>query len=298
MTELDHVRGACDELPEPTERAVAVAREALRREIAAASPARVERGRLRLAVGGAVGLAATLAVVVTLVLSADQTSFGVRIAAAAADAVSPAGNALLHSISHTTYRTANRAGTITSEQRDEIWSRATPPVEVHRTSSRTAGTVTTFATACGSIDFDARANLFTIYPTTGPFDPVEDPVAAAANALRFGRVHYRGKLRYRGIAAAKLVVTQYGATTTYIVRRDNGYPLETILRRVTSHFTETVATTYQLFEHVTATPQTLQHVGLTPHPDAFVVRIARAARTPDCAGFGSLQTLTGRRDTE
>jgi hypothetical protein len=294
VNELDLVRVVCEELPEPTEGAVARARDALRREIAATSGAPVAGARPRLILVGSFGLAAILAVVVALVLTVDRTSFGVRIAAAASAAVTPASNELVHSISRTTVRITDRAGTTTREQReDDNWWRTTPPVEVHRTTYA-ADAVTTLTTVCGSISYDANANLFTIQPTTGTFNPVDDPVAAAANALRSGHVHYRGKLRYRGIAAAELVVTQYGATTTYIVRRDNGYPLETIDRRMTSHSTQTAVTTYALFEHVAPTPRVLRHIELTPHPDAFVVRIAPAAHTASCARFGSLETLTGR----
>ena len=160
------------------------------------------------------------------------------------------------------------------------------------------GTATTLTSPCGSIIYDARANLFTVIPTSGASSPIDDPVTRARTALRSRHIHYRGKLLYHGVAAARLVVTQYGSTTTYIVRQDNGYPLETIERTVNSYSTRTAVTTYSLFEHVARSRRALRHVILTVHPHAFVVRTARAARTPPCANFGSLQTLIGKRAAE
>jgi hypothetical protein len=295
VSELDQINAACEGLPEPSEAAVTRAREALRREIAATSGVRWSaRRRLRIALAGSLGLAVALGVIVALVLTTDQASFGVRIAAAATEAASPASDELVHSVSRTTIRITNRVGTTASEQRDDSWSASSPPVEVDRTSYK-SGAFTTLASACGSITYDPKANLFTVWPTTATFSPVTDPVATARDALRYGHVRYRGKLRYRGIAAAKLVVTQYGSTTTYIVRRDNGYPLKTIDRRVTSYSTRTAVTTYSLFEHVARTPETQARVELPPRRDAFIVRTAQASPTPPCAGFGSFEALTGRR---
>ena len=295
MNELDVIRAACEELAEPTEGAAALARDALRREIAATSDPVPTRRRPGISLVGSLGLAAALAVVAAFVLATDRTSFGARIAAAATEAVSPAGSELVHSISRTTVRITNRVGTTTSEERDDSWWTTKPPTEVTRTSYSEGGPATQLTSACGSVTYYPTENLFTVSPTTGTFNPITDPVATARNALRSGHVHYRGKLHYRGIAAAKLVVTQYGSTTTYIVRRDNGYPLETIDRRVTSYVTRTAVTTYALFEHVARTPRTLRHVELTPHPGAFVVRTGRASRTKDCAGFGKFEALTQRR---
>jgi hypothetical protein len=298
VNELDLVRVACEELPAPSEVELAFARDALRHEIAATSIMRRTGGRLRVVVVGSFGLAAAVAVIVAFVLTTDETSFGVRIAAAATEAASPTANELVHSVSRTTIRSTNRVGTTTFEQRDYSWSASSPPVEVDRATYAT-GSLTTLTSACGSISYDPAGNLFTVQPTAKPIDPVHDPVAAARSALRSGHVHFRGKLLYKGIAAAKLVVTQYGSTTTYIVRRDNGYPLETIGRRVTLYRTRptmtTTVTTYSLFERVERTPQALSHVKLTPRRDAFIVRTAPASSTPACAGFGSFEALIGRR---
>jgi hypothetical protein len=222
----------------------------------------------------------------------------VRIAAAATEAARPTGNELVHSVTRTTIRSTNRIGSTTFEQRDDSWTGSNPPVQVDRTTYAT-GSVTTLTSACGSISYDPAGNLFTVQPTARPIDPVRDPVAAARSALRSGHVHFRGTLVYKGIAAAKLVVTQSGLTTTYIVRRDNGYPLRTTSRRVTLYRarpTVTVyETTYSRFEHVAPTPQTLNRLELPPRRDAFIVRTAPAWRTPACAGFGSFEALTGRR---
>jgi hypothetical protein len=298
VNELDLVRAACEELPAPSEGALALAREALRSEIAATSIVRRTGARRRVLLVGSFGLAVAAAGVVALVLTGDKTSFGVRIAAAATEAASPAGDELVHSVSRTTIRSTSRIGTTAFEQRDDSWSASNPPVQVDRTTYAT-GSLTTLTSACGSIAYDATANLFAVQPTTKLIDPVGDPVAAARSALRSGHVRFRGKLLYKGVAAAKLVVTQNGSTTTYIVRRDNGYPLETRNRRVTAHRTRTTVTTsvttYSIFEHVAPTPQTLSHLKLTSRRDAFIVRTAPVSRTTACAGFGSFEALTGRR---
>jgi hypothetical protein len=293
MTELELVRVACESMPEPDDAAVARARSALRREIAAAAPTRGRRVRRA---APALGAALVVAVVAALVVTSRQASFGVRIAAAARDAISPTKDELVHSVSQTTTRTVNAGGTTAYRSTlDSWWTAEVQPTTIDRYSDSAGGTTTTLLSPCGSIMYDSSLNLFTVSPSSGRFDPIIDPVATAADALRHGHALYRGTLIYHGVPAAELVATQYGATTTYIVRRSNGYPLETILRRVTSHFTMTVVTTYSLFEHLPLTPRNERRVALTPRPRASVMRTGRATGTPGCEGFGSLQSLTERR---
>ena len=294
MTELDYIRVACDQLPAPSAEAVARSREALRHEAAIFHGRRSVRRRRRVYALALVAVAAVVLVGV-LALTSTQSSFGVRIAAAASEAMNPATDDLIHSVSRTTDRFTNRNRTIVTTQSDDSWSTTAPPTVVERTTYAAGQTTTTLRSACGSISYDSGWNLFTVSPGIGTVGRVDSPVRAAANALRTGRIHYRGEVVYHGIPAAKLVVTQYGATTTYIVRRDTGYPLKTILRRVTSHFTDTVVTTYSVFEHVARTQQSARRLELTPHADAFVVRTARASATPACRAFGSLARLTGRK---
>jgi hypothetical protein len=291
VTELDHIRVALEDLPGPDAAATARAREALRGEVATVRGGGSAAHRVRLVAFGSVAVA-VLVVAAALSLSSDRASFGVRIAAAASEAIDPRSNDLVHSLSRTTVRVRNRSGSTISTQTDDSWSTTAPPTAVDRRTDAAGRTTTTLASACGWISYDPESNLFTVTPATGKIGPVDDPVAVAANAIRTGRIDYRGKLTYRGIPAAKLVVTQYGATTTYIVRRDTGYPLVTIARRITSRFTLTVVTTYSVFEHVPRTPQSTRHVALTAHPGAFVVRTARASSAPGCSGFGSLAMLT------
>lgn len=296
MSELDYVRAACEELGEPGVDAIARAREVLRREIATGGSERPTRSRLRIAVV-AVSAAAGLAICGALLVTLDHTPFGVRVAEAASEAVTPANDELVHSVSHTTVRWIDRTGTTTAEQSDNSWWMTTPPTRIDRTTYRGGGTVTYLLSDCGSISYDSTTKLFTVSPSTGHLDSVDDPVAAAANALRSGHIQFRGKLIYHGIPAAKLVVTQYGSTTTYIVRRDSGYPLETVDRRVTSYSTRTAVTTYSLFQHLPRTRKNESRLALPSHMNAFVVRTARAARTAACREFGTLESLTGRRPT-
>ena len=294
MTELDHVRVVCNQLPAPSAEAIARSRAALRREVATVRGGRSARRRLYVYVLAPVAVAVVV-LLGALALTSSQSSFGVRIAAAASEAMNPATDDLTHSTSRTTVRFTNRNGTIVTRQTDDSWSTTAPPTMVERTTDAAGRTTSSFTSACGLISYDSGSNLFTVSPGIGAFSLVDSPVRAATNALRTGRINYRGNVVYHGIQAARLVVTQYGATTTYIVRRDTGYPLETIDRRVTSHFTNTAVTTYSVFEHVARTPQSAHHLRLTAHPGAFVVRTGRASGTPDCRAFGSLATLTGRR---
>jgi hypothetical protein len=292
LTELELVRAACEALPEPDEAAVASARAALSREIAAA-PARVTRRRLRRATV-ALSAAAAVAVAAVLVVTSRQASFGVGIAAAASKAVSPTDDELVHAVSRTTTTIVTASGTTSDRSTLESWWTAgQPPTTLDRYRDGAGSATTTLRAACGSITYEPERNLFTVMPSPGRFDPISDPVARARDALRHGRVRYRGTLVYLGIPAAKLVVTQYGAMTTYIVRRSNGYPLETIDRRATSHAVFTAVTSYVLFEHLPRTPRNERRVVLPPRSGAFVVRTARAAGGPGCAGFGSLDSLTG-----
>jgi hypothetical protein len=295
LSELELVRAVCEALPEPDEAAVAAARATLRREIAAAAaPAR--RRRLPYAMPALpAAVAVAVAVAAVLVVGSRQDSLAVRVAAAADAAVSPSTDELAHSLSRTTTRTVAAGGTTTERStRESWWTAGEPAMTLDLYRDGTGGTRTILGSVCGSITYEPNRNLFTVSPSTGRFDPISDPVATATDALRHGRVLYRGTLVYHGIPAAKLVATQYGATTTYIVRRSNGYPLETSLRRVTSHFTLTVVTTYTLFEHLPRTPENERRLALTPRPGAFVVRTAAAPAAPGCAGFGSLDSLTGR----
>jgi type IV secretory pathway TrbD component len=285
MTELEVIRVACDALPEPSEASVSRARRALRRET-------VPRGHARAFVL-TTGLAVAAAAAIALVVTTRQGSFGVRVASAAIAAMNPADDRIVHAVARTSLRFHSRVGTTRSRWTTESWWTTQPPTSVDRVDEGAGRTTTTFASACGAIVYDSTQNLFTIHP--GAFDPIRDPLTAAANALRHGRIRYRGELSFRGIPAAKLVVTQYGSTTTYIVRRDNGYPLQTIDRRVTSYSTRVETTTYSLFAHVPRTAGNERHVALTPHPGALVVRTAPAARTSACAAFGSYGSLTGRR---
>jgi len=303
VNELELIRSECLAFPAPDADAVAAAREALRREIGGHAVERPAARRRRRGHSPALGAIVALALVALLVLllPSRRSPLGTRVAAAAAEALSPPDGRIVHSISRTIVTRRGAARTSTSEFTDEVWSTSGPggaSLDRNLSRSPSAGPITVLLTACGVITYESGANLFTVMPAVQPFDAPVNPVVAARNALRYGHVDYRGAARFHGIAASKLVVTQYGSVTTYVVRRDNGYPLETIDRRVTPNLVTTRVTTYSLFEHLAPTPRNAQLLGLTPHPGAFYVRTAAAARTAGCSQFGSLQSLTERSGSE
>ena len=284
---------------------MASARAALRREIVAVEGARPGRSRLSssgqdgrrwLMLVAAVGAVAAVGLLV-LVVSSRRDPFGVKVVAAAGAALNPTRSEIIHSISRSVVVFHSKTRTTRSVSADEVWSTGRPsPVTVDhfRYGSDGHPSSTLLTTACGNILYDGGANLFTVSPFAQLFDVTTDPVAVARTALPSGRVHYRGPVSFNGVAASKLVVTQYGAVTTYIVRRDNGYPLKTISRRVTATVVRTQTTTYSLFEHLPRTQRTTQRLRMAPHAGAFFVRMPGRSGAPNCTGFGNLDSLTRR----
>src|SRR6266852_9071336 len=130
MNELELIRDACATVREPHDDAIAAAREALRREIrefeAQSAPARRGRPWRALAVGA--GIAVALGGFLTLVVSSRQSPLGVRVAAAADEALSPTNGDIVHEVSRTTitFKTSRRRTSSTSAV--ETWSASRPPL--------------------------------------------------------------------------------------------------------------------------------------------------------------------------
>lgn len=297
MSELELIRDSCASLPEPQEDVVAAAREVLRREIrefeAQSAPPRPRPSRA-LVLGA--GIAVALAGLFALVLSSRQSPLGVRVAAAADEALIPTNGDIVHEVSRTTITFQTSRRTTSSTSAVETWLASRPPLAaLDRYGTGPLDSVTVLTTDCGQISYELGANLFTVSPASIPAQIVRStPVSLFHDARRHGRVHFSGATTFRGIPAFKLVVTQYGSETTYIVRRANGYPLETVDRRVTASLTRTSVTTYSVFQHLRRTPRTERLLRITPHPGAFFLRLSRATGRAACKGFGSLETLTKR----
>jgi hypothetical protein len=304
VTELELVRAACAAIPEPDEETIAAARADLRREIDDFLIHRApRRRRLRPRLLAGLSLAVAVVGVVALAVSSRQSPLAARAAAATAEALSPSNGDIVHAVSRTTATLKGPSGTTRTTITDERWSSSgPPPASVDRIGYRygfgRAEIVTTLTTPCGQISYQSRTNLFTVSPYPIPPQVVpSNPLTVFRDARRHGNVHFEGATTFEGVAAFKLVVTQYGAMTTYIVRRDNGYPLETRDRRVTAHSTSTYVTTYSLFEHIHRTPRSERLLRVTPHPGAFYIRLGQPTRTKACDRFGNLSSLTqgGRR---
>lgn len=303
MNELDVIRRECDALPGPDEATVAAARAALLREIESwpvIEPRRPDRRRMRRSLAVAASLAILITAVLVLVIPARQSPIGVRIAAAADEALSPSNGDIVHATSRSVsvLRSLVTGKTITSTYSDEWWTTGEPPyARVDRyTSADGYMDDTILTTPCGQISYARGANLFSVSPgaeATRTF--VSSPAAAYRDAYRHGHVHYRGKTTFRGIPAFRLDVTQYGLVSTLIVRRDNGYPLKTVSRRPSRRSVSTYITTFSTFEHIPRTSESERVLQLPPQPGAFFVRMPGTSPTGEsCEHFGSLQSLTGR----
>ncbi len=298
MNELELIRDACATVREPHDDAIAAAREALRREIrefeAQSAPARRGRPWRALAVGA--GIAVALGGFLTLVVSSRQSPLGVRVAAAADEALSPTNGDIVHEVTRTTVTFHAGGRTTSSTSAVETWLASRSPLaRLDQYGTGPLDSETILTTSCGQISYDPGANLFTVSTYSVAAQILRStPVSLFHDARRHGHVHFSGATTFHGIPAFKLIVTQYGSETTYIVRRVNGYPLEIVERRVTASDTQTSVTTYAVFEHLQRTPRTARLLRITPHPGAFFLRLPRATRQASCKRFGSLESLTKR----
>jgi hypothetical protein len=308
VNELEVIRRECEALRDPDEATIAAARAALHREIESWTDGEQPRPRgrrLRRPLAAAASLAVLITAVLVLVIPAKQNPIGVKIAAAAADALNPSNGDIVHAASRTVSVTRSKTGgkTTTSTTIDEWWAAGGPPYarrdRYAYAYANAKGAFTILTTPCGQISYDQAANLFSVSPRAEPVQTVQDdPAAAYRDAYRHGRVHYRGKTTFRGIPAFTLSVTQYGAVDTLIVRRDNDYPLKTVSRRETARSVSTYVTTYSTFEHIRHSPSSERLLQLPQRAGAFFVLLPPTAPTAgSCKRFGNRQSLIRRSAT-
>jgi hypothetical protein len=294
MTEIDVLKREFDAVPAPEDESVAAARTALLRDIAD-EPRRSRLGArrpwIRLAVAG--GAAALVAGALTAVIPHSDHLTGSEIAAAAYRAVTPVDGRISHRVTRTTRTPLGGA-----ERLPEVWERWVATSPPYGLRDRSPGWGETEIGPCGSIQYVARDNLFNVsHARRAPDDPrpydvaingATDPARQYRHLFRGGRVRYRGETTFQGIPAYRLVVGGREASITYLVRRDNFYPLRTIRR--TQTYIEVV--TFLRFEYLPHNARTsrLLHVGR--HPGASVQQSGPRPRGA-CARFGSLESLVG-----
>ena len=296
MTELELLRRAFDTVPDPDDGAVLAARAGLLAEIESFGTSSVRRRPkrgLRLLAAVAVGLAGLLAGILVLALPRGGGLTGTEIAAAAARALTPPPGVILHDVERFTW--APVGGTDPHPVITERWVAGGRPWVIHERSERGESE----SGECGEISYDRPTNLLSAWSL--PDRPQvrqglqsrSDPAGEYLSAYRSGNVRYRGKTTFRGVPAYTLVVSfpSYPLVVTYVVRRDNYYPLRTV-RRTKTHVG---VTTYSDFERIPRNAGTEHLLHVRPHPEAFLLGPGRFYRPrAACAGFGSYESLTGK----
>jgi hypothetical protein len=290
VNELDILRREFDAVPEPDEETVAVVRDAVLREIAAAGTPkrRPRRHRLRFALAAGVALAALFAGLF-IVHPRSHAGIGTQIAAAAYRAFTPPPNRIRHEISR--YEISRSRGDLT-----EQWVTTSAPYAFRATYAYRAmhGLRESTLGPCGSMDYDPRLNLLTVTNqrigtkiAMGYF-AFRDPVQQYLEAYRGRHVRYRGKTRFRGVPAYILAVSSDADVITYLVRRDNYYPLRIVFRRGKSEFT----TTYARFQYLPRNAETERLLTMRLHPHAFLMHFGGLHPRPACKRFGSYDSIT------
>lgn len=294
MTEIEVLQREFDAVPAPEEENVAAARAAFLRDIAdEPQPSRVRTRRAWIRLAVAVGAVALLAGALTAVVSQSDHLTGPEIAAAAYRAVTPVDGRIWHRITRT-----SRTPLGGVEREPEVWERWVATSPPYGLRERSPGWGETEIGPCGSIQYVARDNLFKVsHERLAPDDPrpydvaingATDPARQYRHLFRSGRVRYRGETTLQGTRAYRLVVGGRETSVTYLVRKDNFYPLRTIRR--TQTYIEVVA--FSTFESIPRNARTsrLLHVGR--HPGASVQQSGPRPRGA-CARFGSLESLVG-----
>jgi hypothetical protein len=145
--------------------------------------------------------------------------------------------------------------------------------------------------------YDPRINLLSVTSTrigtktALSYFAFRDPVQQYLEAYRGRHVRYRGKTTFSGVPAYELSVSRRGEVVTYLVRRDNYFPLRIVSRRGQSKFT----TTYARFNYLPRNPETERLLRMRPHPRAFVMHFGGPDRRPACKRFGSYDSISGKR---
>jgi hypothetical protein len=284
VNELDILRREFDAVPEPDEETVAVVRDAVLREIAAAGTPkrRPRRHRLRIALAAGVALAALVAGLF-IVHPRNHAGIGTEIAAAAYRAFTPS-NRIRHEIF--------RDNSVLTER----WATTSAPYayrDRYAYRGRSARRESTLG-PCGSMDYDPRLNLLSVTSarigtkTALGFFAFRDPVQQYLEAYRGRHVRYRGKTTFRGVPAYILAVSSDTDVITYLVRRDNYYPLRIVFRRGKSEFT----TTYARFQYLPRNAETERLLTMRLHPHAFLMHFGGLHPRPACKRFGSYDSIT------
>jgi hypothetical protein len=281
VNELDILRREFDAIPEPDEETLAAVRASVLREIAAADTPKhpLHRHRLRIALAAGVALAALVAGLV-VVHPRNHAGIGTEIAAAAYRAFTPPPDRIRHEIF--------RTGSLLTER----WATTSAPYEYRATTGLRESTLG----PCGLMDYDPRINLLSVTSarirtnTALSYFAFRDPVQQYLEAYRGRHVRYRGKTTFRGVPAYILAVSSDADVITYLVRRDNYYPLRIVFRRGKREFT----TTYARFHYLPRNAETERLLTVRPHPRAFLMHFGGRAPRPACKGFGSYDSITGK----
>jgi hypothetical protein len=302
MTELELLRREFDEVPEPDEASTELARAALRVEIEASAPVastRFRRRWLRPLTGIAIVAAAT-AILLVLVGPFGSGPARVDVASAAYAAFSPSRSGIWHVVVVQTQSFQSPgAGMSVARVRDETWSTTGAPHVLRVIGSENVpglpSRVEQVFSRCGWLYYSADTNVLQIAgpekASATPVSPPPDPAASYRQAYKSGQVVYQGRTTFAGIPAYKLVVHYrhgtYAATTTFIVRQDNYYPLQTSSVVNVSGRTGTDVLTYTTYELLPSTAANERLLRLAPHPHMLIVPSLRSKpmTNPTCAKY-------------
>jgi hypothetical protein len=191
------------------------------------------------------------------------------------------------------------AGMRGARVRDETWSTTGAPLVLRSISSENVpwlpSRVEQVFSRCGWLYYSADTNVIQIAGpqrvSASPVTPPPDPAASYRRAYKSGQVVYRGTTTFNGVPAYKLVVRYrhgtYAATTTFIVRQDNYYPLRTSSVVNASGRTGTDVLTYTTYELLPDTKANERLLRLGPHPNMLVVPALRSKplTNPTCARY-------------
>jgi hypothetical protein len=305
MNELELLRREFDVVPGPDESSTELARAALRIEIEASATTIARRSRrrwLRPLTGAAVA-AATAAILLALVGPFGRGPARIDVASAAYEALAPKGNGIWHVVvvETGTGTTGHGTGMNGGRSRDETWTTTGPPHVVRWIhTGEYSGAPTTdwsdeqVSSSCGLLYYSAEANVASIsgppkfYSLPGP---PPDPAATYRQAYRTGHVVYQGTTMFRGVPAYELVYDyrhgDLSERNTWIVRRDNYYPLRTssVIAWSGGHGTDVL--TYPTYEFLPRTIANERQLRMAPHRDMLVVPSLRSKplTNPTCAKY-------------
>jgi hypothetical protein len=223
------------------------------------------------------------------------------VASAAYAAFAPHGSGIWHVVVVETGTGVDGpgAGMSGARVRDETWSTSGAPHVLRSISSENVpglpSRVEQVFSRCGWLYYSGDTNVVQIAGpekiSASPVGPPPDPAASYRQAYKSGHVVYRGRTKFNGVQAYKLVVRYrhgtYASTTTFIVRQDNYYPLRTSSVVNASGRTGTDVLTYTTYEFLPRTTANERLLRLGPHPDVLIVPSLRSKplTNPACARY-------------